>query len=45
MENVIFHVDDVEKRFGGLHALADVDLSIVEGKTHAIIGPNGGRLH
>jgi branched-chain amino acid transport system ATP-binding protein len=41
MENVIFHVDDVEKRFGGLLALADVDLSVKEGKTHAIIGPNG----
>ena len=29
------------KRFGGLHALADVDLQVEEGKTHAIIGPNG----
>ncbi len=41
MENTIFHVDDVEKRFGGLLALSDVDLSVKEGKTHAIIGPNG----
>jgi branched-chain amino acid transport system ATP-binding protein len=41
MDNVIFHVDDVEKRFGGLLALSDVDLSVKEGKTHAIIGPNG----
>jgi len=41
MENVIFHVDDVEKRFGGLLALSDVDLSVKEGTTHAIIGPNG----
>ncbi|MEE9446829.1 MAG: ABC transporter ATP-binding protein [Arenicellales bacterium] len=41
MENVVLHVDDVDKRFGGLRALADVDLSIIEGKTHAIIGPNG----
>ena len=41
MENVVLHVDDVEKRFGGLQALSDVDLSIKEGKTHAIIGPNG----
>lgn len=41
MENTIFHVDDVEKRFGGLLALSDVDLSVKEGRTHAIIGPNG----
>lgn len=41
MENVVLHVDDVDKRFGGLQALSDVDLQIKEGKTHAIIGPNG----
>lgn len=41
MENTIFHVDDVEKRFGGLLALSDVDLTVKEGRTHAIIGPNG----
>jgi len=39
--NVVLHVDDVKKTFGGLHALADIDLEIEEGKTHAIIGPNG----
>lgn len=41
MENVVLHVDDVFKSFGGLHALSDIDLQIAEGKTHAIIGPNG----
>ena len=41
MEDVVLHVDDVDKRFGGLQALSNVDLSIKEGKTHAIIGPNG----
>ena len=40
-KNVVLHVDDVHKTFGGLHALADIDLTIEEGKTHAIIGPNG----
>ena len=40
-ENVVLHVADVHKRFGGLHALADIDLQVEEGKTHAIIGPNG----
>lgn len=39
--NIVLHVDDVSKHFGGLHALSDIDLSIEEGKTHAIIGPNG----
>jgi len=41
MENIVLHVDDVHKSFGGLHALSDIDLQIAEGKTHAIIGPNG----
>ncbi len=39
--NIVLHVDDVSKQFAGLHALSDIDLSIEEGKTHAIIGPNG----
>lgn len=41
LPNVVLHVADVHKRFGGLHALADIDLRIEEGQTHAIIGPNG----
>ena len=41
MDNILLHVDDVFKSFGGLHALSDIDLQIAEGKTHAIIGPNG----
>ena len=40
-KNIVLHVADVHKRFGGLHALADIDLQIEEGQTHAIIGPNG----
>jgi branched-chain amino acid transport system ATP-binding protein len=39
--NIVLHVADVHKHFGGLHALADIDLEVEEGKTHAIIGPNG----
>lgn len=39
--NVVLHVADVKKSFGGLHALRDIDLEIEEGKTRAIIGPNG----
>ncbi|MEM1364894.1 MAG: ABC transporter ATP-binding protein [Pseudomonadota bacterium] len=39
--NVVLHVADVQKSFGGLKALRDLDLSVEEAKTHAIIGPNG----
>ena len=32
---------NVNKRFGGLQALGDVNLSVQENACHAIIGPNG----
>ena len=37
----ILEVKDVGKRFGGLQALSDVNLSVKEQTCHAIIGPNG----
>ena len=37
----ILDIDGVNKTFGGLHALSDVNLKIEQGETHAIIGPNG----
>ncbi|MEM9902077.1 MAG: ABC transporter ATP-binding protein [Pseudomonadota bacterium] len=37
----ILEVKGVNKRFGGLQALGDVNLSITEKSVHAIIGPNG----
>jgi branched-chain amino acid transport system ATP-binding protein len=37
----ILEVSNVNKRFGGLQALGNVNLSIAEGTVHAIIGPNG----
>lgn len=37
----ILEVKGVNKRFGGLQALGDVDLSVKENSVHAIIGPNG----
>lgn len=40
-DNVVLHVADVQKSFGGLKALSDIDLQVMEGEVHAIIGPNG----
>ncbi len=37
----ILEVKGVGKRFGGLQALSDVNLSVAENSLHAIIGPNG----
>ncbi len=37
----ILDIRDVNKTFGGLHALAEINLQVEEGTIHAIIGPNG----
>ena len=37
----ILEVKNINKRFGGLQALGDVNLSVQENTVHAIIGPNG----
>ncbi|WP_102225140.1 ABC transporter ATP-binding protein [Acidimangrovimonas sediminis] len=37
----ILEVKNVGKRFGGLQALSEVNLSVAENTVHAIIGPNG----
>lgn len=37
----ILKVRNVNKRFGGLKALDEVNLDVSEGTVHAIIGPNG----
>lgn len=37
----ILEVNNVNKAFGGLKALNEVNLSVEEGTVHAIIGPNG----
>jgi branched-chain amino acid transport system ATP-binding protein len=37
----LLEVSDVSLRFGGISALAGVSLSIAEGETLAVIGPNG----
>tara|TARA_E500000075_G_scaffold101708_2_gene93563 strand:+ start:4610 stop:5371 length:762 start_codon:yes stop_codon:yes gene_type:complete len=37
----ILEIKNVSKRFGGLKALDDVNISVKENTVHAIIGPNG----
>jgi ABC-type sugar transport system ATPase subunit len=34
-------MNQIEKRFGGVHALRGVDLQIYEGEVHGIVGENG----
>jgi len=37
----ILEIKNINKRFGGLQALGNVNLSVAENTVHAIIGPNG----
>ncbi len=39
--NIVLEIEGVNKTFGGLRALTEINLQIEKGKTHAIIGPNG----
>ena len=41
MTKPLLHIEKLVKRFGGLTATDHADLSVKEGKIHAIIGPNG----
>lgn len=41
MSEIVLDITGVNKTFGGLRALTDINLKIEKGKTHAIIGPNG----
>ncbi len=39
--SVVLDIRGVNKRFGGLQALADVAIQIVQGQIYGLIGPNG----
>ena len=41
MSKPVLKINNVNKSFGGLQALRDINLKIEKGKVHAIIGPNG----
>jgi ribose transport system ATP-binding protein len=37
----LFHMEGVSKRYGGVQALENADLTVVAGRIHAILGENG----
>jgi len=39
--NVVLVLEGLTKRYGALHAVRDVSLTIEQGARHAVIGPNG----
>lgn len=41
MAEVLLKIDGIHKRFGGLHALNNVGLTINKGEIYGLIGPNG----
>jgi D-xylose transport system ATP-binding protein len=41
MSGALLELRGVSKRFGGVHAVADVDLDLVGGEVHGLLGHNG----
>jgi branched-chain amino acid transport system ATP-binding protein len=39
--SALLQISGLNKRFGGLHAVRDVDLTVADGERRAVIGPNG----
>lgn len=37
----ILELRKVNKRFGGVHAIKELDLTVTQGTVHGLIGPNG----
>src|SRR3569833_1447237 len=44
MADALLKVERLAKRFGGIVATDDVDISVPEGELHAVIGPNGAGM-
>lgn len=40
-EQILLNISGVNKRFGGLQALTDVGIKIMQGQIYGLIGPNG----
>ncbi len=40
-EQIILNISGVNKRFGGLQALSEVNIKILKGQIYGLIGPNG----
>ncbi len=40
-EQILLNIEGVNKRFGGLQALTNVSLKIMQGQIYGLIGPNG----
>src|SRR5207253_11509406 len=38
---MLLECDRISKRFGGVHAVAEVDLAVAPGQVFGLIGPNG----
>ncbi len=41
MSDILLNISGVNKRFGGLQALTDVGIKIMQGQIYGLIGPNG----
>jgi branched-chain amino acid transport system ATP-binding protein len=39
----ILEISDINKRFGGLEALSNVEITIKEGEVYGLIGTNGSQ--
>lgn len=37
----VLEAQSISRSFGGIHAVANIDLSLASGQIHAVIGPNG----
>lgn len=40
-DDIILELNNIDKRFGGVHALKDVSFTVNKGEVHAIVGENG----